>query len=108
VTCQASPDDGVGGANPNAGTYKNIGINDHSHGHMVSNSPPVANGVLQSSRLGFLDGQAGTAFHWSQGFWYRYLVDAKVAEVQRYMREQDVDVVVAMERVLGVRVEKSE
>jgi hypothetical protein len=56
--------------------------------------------------LGFLDGQAGTAFHWSQGFWYRYLVDAKVAEVQRYMREKDVDVRVAMERVLGIRVGK--
>jgi hypothetical protein len=59
-------------------------------------------------RLGFLDGQAGTAFHFLQGFWYRYLVDAKVAEVQRYMREKDVDVRVAMERVLGVKVGKSE
>jgi len=59
-------------------------------------------------RLGFLDGQAGTAFHFLQGFWYRYLVDAKVAEVQRYMREKDVDVVVAMERVLGVKVGESE
>ena len=55
-------------------------------------------------RLGFLDGQAGTAFHFLQGFWYRYLVDAKVAEVRRYMREKEVDVVVAMERVLGVKV----
>lgn len=55
-------------------------------------------------RLGFLDGQAGTTFHVLQGFWYRYLVDAKVAEVKRHMREQDVDVRVAMERVLGVKV----
>jgi hypothetical protein len=31
-----------------------------------------------------------------------------VTEVQRYMREKDVDVRVAMERVLGVKVEKSE
>lgn len=59
-------------------------------------------------RLGFLDGQAGTAFHFLQGFWYRYLVDAKVAEVRRHMREQGVDVVVAMERVLGVKVDKVE
>ncbi len=56
-------------------------------------------------RLGFLDGQAGAAFHFLQGFWYRYLVDAKVAEVQRYMLEKDVDVIVAMERTLGVRVD---
>ncbi len=55
-------------------------------------------------RLGFLDGQAGTAFHFLQGFWYRYLVDAKVAEVRRYMRENDVDVVTAIDRVLGVKV----
>lgn len=55
-------------------------------------------------RLGFLDGQAGTAFHFLQGFWYRYLVDAKVADVKRYMRVQGVDVRVAIERVLGVRI----
>lgn len=55
-------------------------------------------------RLGFLDGQAGTAFHFLQGFWYRYLVDAKVAEVKRYMRNSGVDVVVAIDHVLGVRV----
>ncbi|MCB1805998.1 MAG: glycosyltransferase family 2 protein [Candidatus Competibacteraceae bacterium] len=41
-------------------------------------------------RFGFLDGQAGAAFHILQGFWYRYLVDAKVAEVKRYMRVQGI------------------
>lgn len=55
-------------------------------------------------RLGFLDGQAGTAFHVLQGFWYRYLVDAKVAEVRRAMRERGWDVRTAIERVLGIRV----
>jgi glycosyltransferase involved in cell wall biosynthesis len=59
-------------------------------------------------RLGFLDGRAGAAFHFLQGFWYRYLVDAKVAEVQRYMRSERCDVRVAIERILGVKVEKSE
>lgn len=54
-------------------------------------------------RLGFLDGQAGTAFHFLQGFWYRYLVDAKVVEVKRYMQEHRVGVVEAIERVLGVQ-----
>lgn len=34
-------------------------------------------------RLGFLDGQAGTAFHVLQGFWYRYLVhQAQLAALQ--------------------------
>jgi glycosyltransferase involved in cell wall biosynthesis len=55
-------------------------------------------------RLGFLDGQAGAVFHFLQGFWYRYLVDAKVAEVQRYMRVKNVDVLVAIDHVLGVKV----
>ena len=55
-------------------------------------------------RLGFLDGQAGAAFHILQGFWYRYLVDAKVAEVRRYTRTHDCDVPTAIEQVLGIRV----
>jgi glycosyltransferase involved in cell wall biosynthesis len=54
-------------------------------------------------RLGFLDGQAGTAFHFLQGFWYRYLVDTKVAEVKRYMAVNDVNAVSAINQVLGVK-----
>lgn len=55
-------------------------------------------------RLGFLDGRAGTAFHFLQGFWYRYLVDAKVAEVRRHMVVQGCDVEVAIEQVLDIKV----
>lgn len=55
-------------------------------------------------RLGFLDGRAGAAFHILQGFWYRYLVDAKVAEVKRHMQATGCDVATAIERVLGIRV----
>ncbi|MDG4597912.1 MAG: glycosyltransferase family 2 protein [Candidatus Contendobacter sp.] len=54
-------------------------------------------------RLGFLDGQAGTAFHFLQGFWYRYLVDAKVAEVKRYMATSGCEVTQAIEQVLEIR-----
>jgi glycosyltransferase involved in cell wall biosynthesis len=31
-------------------------------------------------RLGFLDGREGLIFHFLQGFWYRFLVDAKIYE----------------------------
>lgn len=31
-------------------------------------------------RLGFLDGKEGLAFHFLQGYWYRFLVDAKIHE----------------------------
>lgn len=34
-------------------------------------------------RLGFLDGFYGFAFHFLQGFWYRFLVDLKVMEFKR-------------------------
>lgn len=58
-------------------------------------------------RLGFLDGQAGTAFHFLQGFWYRYLVDAKVAEVKRHMAKTGQDPVAAIRGVLGIDVAPS-
>ncbi len=34
-------------------------------------------------RLGFLDGKEGLIFHFLQGFWYRFLVDAKLYEYKR-------------------------
>jgi len=33
-------------------------------------------------RLGFLDGRRGLVFHFLQGFWFRFLVDAKVYELR--------------------------
>jgi glycosyltransferase involved in cell wall biosynthesis len=53
-------------------------------------------------QLGFLDGQAGFAFHFLQGFWYRFLVDVKVREVERRMRTEGVDCVEAIRREFGV------
>lgn len=55
-------------------------------------------------RLGFLDGKAGMAFHFLQGFWYRYLVDAKVAEVKRHIHSHQVAAPVAIHRVLNIDV----
>ncbi|UPK71954.1 glycosyltransferase family 2 protein [Chitinophaga filiformis] len=37
-------------------------------------------------RLGFLDGGAGLVWHFLQGFWYRFLVDAKMYELKRNNR----------------------
>ena len=33
-------------------------------------------------RLGFLDGKEGMIFHFLQGFWFRFLIDAKVFEIK--------------------------
>jgi len=55
-------------------------------------------------RLGFLDGREGTAFHVLQGFWYRYLVDMKLHEVRSHIKNNNVDVVSAINDVLGIDV----
>lgn len=57
-------------------------------------------------RLGFLDGQAGTAFHVLQAFWYRYLVDAKLREVRRFMQTHDVSIAEAIRVVLDIDIAK--
>ncbi len=38
------------------------------------------------AQLGFMDGRAGLIYHFLQGFWYRFLVGAKVYELERGMR----------------------
>lgn len=50
-------------------------------------------------RLGFLDGWQGLVFHGLQGGWYRFLVDAKIAEIRGLMatRGDDLARVVADE-----------
>lgn len=53
-------------------------------------------------RLGFLDGPQARAFHVLQGFWYRYLVDAKLAEVRRYMAQTGASQEDAIREILGV------
>ena len=37
-------------------------------------------------RLGFLDGQRGLVYHFLQGFWYRFLVGAKLKELELAVR----------------------
>lgn len=53
-------------------------------------------------RLGILDGRAGFVFHFLQGFWYRFLVDVKVREVELRMRREGIDCVEAIWREFGI------
>lgn len=55
-------------------------------------------------RFGFLDGRHARAFHVLQGFWYRYLVDAKLAEVHAHMAANGASVPDAINAVLGIAV----
>lgn len=38
-------------------------------------------------KFGFLDGKQGLIWHFLQGFWYRFLVDAKIYEIQKKSKE---------------------
>jgi glycosyltransferase involved in cell wall biosynthesis len=53
-------------------------------------------------RLGILDGKAGFTFYFLQGFWYRFLVDVKVREVEFRMRTEGIDCVEAIQREFGI------
>ena len=39
-------------------------------------------------RLGFLNGWQGFVFHFFQGFWYRLLVDLKILEFKKLMKNK--------------------
>lgn len=39
-------------------------------------------------RLGFLDGIEGLIWHFLQGFWYRFLVDAKIYEIEKRAKNE--------------------
>lgn len=44
-------------------------------------------------RLGFLDGKAGFIWYVLQGFWYRFLVDAKIFELKRLYNGNTDDII---------------
>ena len=52
--------------------------------------------------FGILDGMRGFVFHFLQGFWYRFLVDVKVFEVERRMRSERIDCAEAIHREFGI------
>lgn len=54
--------------------------------------------------FGFLDGFKGGAFHFLQGFWYRFLVDLKVQEVRDYINLHGEDPVTAIHKVLKIEI----
>lgn len=58
-------------------------------------------------RLGFCDGAQARSFHVLQGFWYRYLVDAKLTEVRQRSINHGVTLQIAIKDVLGIDAELS-
>ncbi len=58
-------------------------------------------------RFGFLDGKAGMTFHFLQAFWYRFLVDAKMAEVEQYMSKTGCSATRAIKEILFINVQQT-
>mgnify|MGYP001825815455 CR=1 FL=1 len=55
-------------------------------------------------RGGWLDAPCAREFHVLQGFWYRYLVDSKLAEVRKFIADNECPPSVAIKSVLGIDV----
>lgn len=49
-------------------------------------------------RLGFLDGFRGLLFHVLQGLWYRFLVDAKVYEIERKSKREGLSILEVLKK----------
>lgn len=56
-------------------------------------------------RLGFLEGKEGLIFHFLQGLWFRFLVDAKIYEIRRNMRTQDRDIAHVINDLYGIQLQ---
>jgi glycosyltransferase involved in cell wall biosynthesis len=56
-------------------------------------------------RLGFLDGRTGLVYHFLQGYWYRFLVGAKVQELEAAVRGMNDKARIReeIERLTGLR-----
>lgn len=55
-------------------------------------------------KLGFLDGKRGFMWHFLQGFWYRFLVDAKVYQIEKWAIERKKSIKAVIEEDYGIRI----
>ncbi|HET8933616.1 MAG TPA: glycosyltransferase family 2 protein [Polyangiales bacterium] len=54
-------------------------------------------------RLGFLDGAPGLIWHVLQAFWYRFLIDSILYDVERRAAAEGVDALTVLERSYGMK-----
>ena len=45
-------------------------------------------------KFGFLDGKEGLIFHFLQGFWFRFLVDAKIYEIYEEQKYKNLELII--------------
>lgn len=54
-------------------------------------------------KLGILDGQEGLIWHVLQGFWYRFLVDVKIYEINQTVKNENISIPEAIEKIYGIK-----
>lgn len=54
--------------------------------------------------LGFLDGKRGLIWHFLQGFWYRFLVDAKIYDIYRKAGKKKSNIIACLMDSYGMKV----
>lgn len=55
-------------------------------------------------KLGFLDGIPGLIWHFLQGFWYRFLVDAKIYDIERRANKEKKSIPVIIKEHYGLEI----
>lgn len=65
--------------------------------------PTLYFGYRYVGRLGFLDGVPGLTWHVLQAFWYRFLIDAILYDVERRAKLEGVDPLTVLERTYGLK-----
>lgn len=53
-------------------------------------------------KLGFLDAYQGLVWNFLQGFWYRFLVDVKVYEIEQKAKEQNISIGEVIKKEYGI------
>jgi len=55
-------------------------------------------------KLGFLDGKEGLVWHFLQGFWYRFLVDAKIYQIESLAKKENKTILKIIEESYGIKI----
>lgn len=58
-------------------------------------------------KLGILDGAPGLIWHFLQGFWYRFLVDAKLAQIEYWAKSENKSIKEVLEEKYQIRFDTS-
>jgi hypothetical protein len=56
-------------------------------------------------RLGFLDGRKGLVWHFLQGFWYRFLVDAKILQIEWWAAAEKKPIRQVLREKFGIKLD---